>query len=170
LPAKTDIEIFFRSTTRSGLLLSITNSSGPGSVTVEQLDGQIILIFNDERNSSVIRWIDPSIPVDGQYNASFHLCDNKFHRVLVKRNISSVELKVDDHSPVAGEVPSGYTLEYGTFHIGGVPDGSGFETHSGMSHKGLTGCVQKLIIDGQSAGLIRSTQLHNVQKGCNAPR
>lgn len=82
---------------------------------------QIILIFNDERNSSVIRWIDPSIPVDGQYNASFHLCDNKFHRVLVKRNISSVELKVDDHSPVAGEVPSGYTLEYGTFHIGGVP-------------------------------------------------
>ena len=41
LPAKTDIEIFFRSTTRSGILLSITNSSGPGSVTVEQLDGQV---------------------------------------------------------------------------------------------------------------------------------
>ena len=41
LPAKTDIEIFFRTTTRSGLLLSITNSSGPGSVTVEQLDGQV---------------------------------------------------------------------------------------------------------------------------------
>ena len=41
LPAKTEIEIFFRSTTRSGLLLSITNSSGPGSVTVEQLDGQV---------------------------------------------------------------------------------------------------------------------------------
>lgn len=40
-PAKTEIEIFFRSTTRSGLLLSITNSSGPGSVTVEQLDGQV---------------------------------------------------------------------------------------------------------------------------------
>ena len=49
-------------------------------------------------------------------------------------------------------------------------DGSGFETHSGMSHKGLTGCVQKLIIDGQSAGFIRSTPSRNVQKGCNAPR
>lgn len=48
-------------------------------------------------------------------------------------------------------------------------DGSGFETHSGMSHKGLTGCVQTLKIDGQSAGLIRNTQLHKVQKGCNAP-
>jgi len=41
LPAKTNIEIFFRSTTRSGLLLSITNSSGRGSVTVEQLEGQV---------------------------------------------------------------------------------------------------------------------------------
>ena len=49
-------------------------------------------------------------------------------------------------------------------------DGSGFETHSGMSHKGLTGCVQKLNVDGLSAGIIRSAQLHNVQKGCNAPR
>lgn len=49
-------------------------------------------------------------------------------------------------------------------------DGSGFETHSGLSHKGLTGCVQKMNIDGQSAGLIRSPQLYNVQKGCNAPR
>lgn len=49
-------------------------------------------------------------------------------------------------------------------------DGSGFETHSGLSHKGLTGCVQKMKIDGQSAGLIRSPQLYNVQKGCNAPR
>ena len=82
---------------------------------------QIILIFNDEHKSSVIRWTDPSIPVDGQYNASFRLCDNKFHRVLVKRNISIVELTVDDHSPVVDEIPLGYTLEYGTFHIGGVP-------------------------------------------------
>ena len=82
---------------------------------------QIILIFKDEHNPSVIRWTDPSIPVDGQYNASFDLCDNKFHRVLVKRNISSVELTVVDHSPIAGEVPSGYTLMDGAFHIGGVP-------------------------------------------------
>ncbi|XP_078373908.1 laminin subunit alpha-like [Oculina patagonica] len=170
LPAETDLQINFRTTTRSGLLLSITNSSGPGSVTVEQLDGQIILIFNDERNSSVIRWTDPSIPVDGQYNASFHLCDNKFHRVRVKRNITIVELQVDEHSPVTGSVPSDYTLEHGTFHIGGVPDGSGFETHSGMSHKGLTGCVQTVKIDGQSASLIRNAQLHKVQRGCNAPR
>ena len=79
---------------------------------------QIILIFNDESNST-----DPSIPVDEQYNASFHLCDNTFHLVLVKRNISIVELTrmVDDHSPVAGEIPLGYTLKYGTFRIGGVP-------------------------------------------------
>ena len=68
----------------------------------------------------MIRWTDPSIPVDGQYNASFHLCDNKFHRVQVKRNISVVELQVDDHSPVSGTVPSGYTLKHGAFHIGGV--------------------------------------------------
>lgn len=56
------------------------------------------------------------------------------------------------------------------FFLVAFSDGSGFETHSGMSHKGLTGCVQKLIIDGQSAGFIRSTQSRNVQKGCNAPR
>lgn len=49
-------------------------------------------------------------------------------------------------------------------------DGSGFETDSGLSHKGLTGCVQSLEIDGQSAGVIRNTQLHHVQQGCNAPR
>ena len=82
---------------------------------------QIVLIFNDERNSSVIRWTDPSIPEDGQYNASFHLCDNKFHRVVVNRNISTVELTVDDHSPVAGQIPLGYTLRNGAFHIGGAP-------------------------------------------------
>ena len=49
-------------------------------------------------------------------------------------------------------------------------DGSGFQVHSGMSHKGLTGCVQDLTIDGKSAGIIRNTLLHNVQQGCNAPR
>ena len=49
-------------------------------------------------------------------------------------------------------------------------DGTGFQTHSGMSHKGLTGCVQALTIDGHSAGIIRNTRLHNVQRGCNAPR
>ena len=50
-------------------------------------------------------------------------------------------------------------------------DGFGFETDSGLSHKGLTGCVQSLKIDGQSAGVIRdTTQLHKVQQGCNAPR
>ena len=37
------------------------------------------------------------------------------------RNMSSVQLRVDDHSPVHGVVPSGYTLEQGTFHVGGVP-------------------------------------------------
>ena len=41
LPDKTDIEITFRTTTRSGLLVSITNSSGRGSVTLEQLYGQV---------------------------------------------------------------------------------------------------------------------------------
>jgi len=171
LPHKTDIEITFRTTTRSGLLLSITNSSGPGSVTLEQLYGQIILIFNVEGgDSSVIRWTDPAIPVDGQYNASFHLCDNKFHKVVVKRNNSGVEFQVDKHAPVRGSVPAGFYLRRGTFHIGGVPDGSGFQVHSGMSHKGLTGCVQGLTIDGKPAGIIRNTQLHNVQQGCNAPR
>ena len=49
-------------------------------------------------------------------------------------------------------------------------DGTGFQVHSGMSHKGLTGCVQGLTIDGQSVGIIRNTLLHNVQQGCNAPR
>ena len=41
LPEETNIGIIFRTTTRSGLLLSITNSSGPGSVTLEQLEGQV---------------------------------------------------------------------------------------------------------------------------------
>ena len=82
---------------------------------------QVILIFNDERNSSVIRWTDPSISVDGQYNASFHLCDNKFHKVVMRRNLSDVEFQVDDHSAVRGTVPSSFSLQHGTFHIGGVP-------------------------------------------------
>lgn len=69
----------------------------------------------------MIRWTDPSIPEDGQYNASFHLCDNKFHRVLVSRNKGIVELRVDDHAPLQGVVPSAFTLNQGKFHIGGVP-------------------------------------------------
>lgn len=172
LPVETNIAIIFRTTTRSGLLMSITNSSGPGSVTLEQLEGQVVLIFNNAHNSSVIRWTDPSIPEEGQYNASFHLCDNNFHRVVVSRNKGIVELRVDDHEPVEGVLPSAFTLNQGTFHIGGVPDGSGFQTHSGLSHKGLAGCVQGLKIDEQAVGLVRldPSQLHNVQIGCNAPR
>lgn len=170
LPNGTEIEITFRATTRSGLLVSITNRTGRGSVTLEQVEGQVVLIFNGEGTQEVIRWTDPSIPSDGQYNASFHLCDNKFHKIVVRRTGSNVELKVDDHQAVKGSVPSGFSLQPANFYIGGVPDGSGFETDSGLSHKGLTGCVQSLKIDAQSAGVIRNTQLHNVQQGCNAPR
>ena len=68
----------------------------------------------------MIRWTDPSISVDGQYNASFHLCDNKFHKLVMRRNLSNVEFQVDDHSAVRGTVPSGFSLQHGTFHIGGV--------------------------------------------------
>ena len=82
---------------------------------------QVILIFNGEGNSSVIRWTDPSIAVDGQHNASFHLCNNKFHKVVVRRNFSNVEFQVDEHAAVRGTVPAGFSLQHGTFYIGGVP-------------------------------------------------
>lgn len=82
---------------------------------------QVVLIFNGEGTQEVIRWTDPSIPSDGQYNASFHLCDNKFHKIVVRRTGSNVELKVDDHQVVKGSVPSGFSLQPANFYIGGVP-------------------------------------------------
>lgn len=82
---------------------------------------QVVLIFNGEGISEVIRWTDPSIPAGGQYNASFHLCDNKFHKMVVRRTGINVELQVDDHQALKGSIPSGFSLQPATFYIGGVP-------------------------------------------------
>lgn len=162
LPDKTDIELIFRATTRSGLLLSI--SAGRESLVLEQLYGQIILTANGEGTSHNITWTDPAIPVDGQNNASFYLCDNKFHKIVLRRNFSHVEFQVDGYLPVRAALPPSFALMNATFHIGGVPGEAG----SGAP-RGLVGCVQSLSFDGKSAGIIRSPTLHKVQQGCNAP-
>ncbi|XP_068694373.1 laminin subunit beta-1-like isoform X2 [Montipora foliosa] len=162
MPDKTNIELIFRTTTRSGLLLYI--AEGQVSMLLEQHYGQITLNVSVEENSRVVSWTDPGIPVDGQKNASFYLCDNKFHKIILRRNFSHFEFQVDDHLPVEASLPSGFTLQHGTFYIGGLPGESGSDAHIG-----LVGCVQTLRFDGLSVGIIRSPRLHNVQLGCNAP-
>ena len=61
---------------------------------------QVILTVNGEGTSHNITWTDPAIPVDGQNNASFYLCANKFHKIVLRRNFSNVEFQVDGYSPV----------------------------------------------------------------------
>ena len=82
---------------------------------------QVILTANGEGTSHNITWTDPAIPVDGQNNASFYLCDNKFHKIVLRRNFSNVEFQVDGYSLVQAALPPNFALKNATFHIGGVP-------------------------------------------------
>ena len=80
-----------------------------------------MLIFNEGYNSTTILWVDPSIPVEGERNASFRLCDNNFHQVRVQKNEDRVTLTVDKHEPVVTRLPQANYQLRGNFYIGGVP-------------------------------------------------
>lgn len=81
---------------------------------------QVALTFNGERNSTVV-WTDPLLPEDSARNASFRLCDNNFHEVLLHKESNKVTLSVDGHNVTSSAVQENFFLSDGKFYIGGVP-------------------------------------------------
>lgn len=65
-------------------------------------------------------WKDPLIPPEGMYNASYKLCDNKFHSVRVQRRGSTVFISVDQHETKTFTLNEDFSLT-GKFYVGGVP-------------------------------------------------
>ncbi|KAK3731434.1 hypothetical protein QZH41_013619, partial [Actinostola sp. cb2023] len=122
LPDVIDMTLSFRTYIRSGLLIVLTNSTGRGAITLEQLQGQMILSFTSETNQTIMRWTDPTYRTQGMYNASFKMCDNKFHKVRVQRERSSatVTMTVDTHPTESFKVEENFSLN-GNFYLGGVP-------------------------------------------------
>ncbi|XP_048583639.1 laminin-like protein epi-1 [Nematostella vectensis] len=170
LPSTFDMSLKFRTVKRSGLLLVITNHTGKGAVTLEQLEGQIVLSFTSESEPTVMRWTDPAIPPEREYNASYQLCDNQFHEIRLQRAERNITLSVDKHSPLTYALPDLFLLT-GKFYIGGVPDNSGADSHIGFSKVRLDGCVESLRIDTKLVELLRAPAVlgQGVTQGCRAP-
>lgn len=65
-------------------------------------------------------WTDPNIPSERTYNASYELCDNKFHSVRVQRRGSTVLITVDQHAIKTFSLTEDFSLT-GKFYVGGIP-------------------------------------------------
>ena len=70
-------------------------------------------------------WTDPLLPENSAKNASFRLCDNNFHEVLLHKEGDQVTLSVDGHNVTYGAVQQNFFLVDGKFFIGGYPGRSG---------------------------------------------
>lgn len=99
-----------------------------------------MLTFTSETNTTVIRWTDPDIPAQGQYNASYKLCDNNIHTIRLQREQSTIKITIDDHKEESFTIQDGFQLD-GDLYIGGVPGDYGWNkscTFPALTHYSLT--------------------------------
>lgn len=81
---------------------------------------QVVLTFTSESNKTILRWTDPDISAQQQYNASYKLCDNNIHTIRVQRQQSTVKITIDNHKEESFTIQDGFQLD-GDLYIGGVP-------------------------------------------------
>ncbi|XP_035736479.1 laminin subunit alpha-1-like [Vespa mandarinia] len=157
LGAVLELQLEFRTSELSGVLLSITAPSGSPSLSLELNNGKVIM-SGDLGDSNPLY-------VEQRFPSPYAICDNRWHRIQAVYNDEELALKVDDLDQKYG-LPTNVNYHFmesttlGPLYIGGLPASAMKGTLLTRDH--FNGCIRNVMIGGERRDWTDMAELHNI--------
>ncbi|XP_066580920.1 laminin subunit alpha-1 [Prorops nasuta] len=157
LGAILELQLEFRTSELSGVLLSITAPGGSPSLSLEINNGKIIMSGDLGDNN-------PSY-VEQSFATPYAICDNRWHRIQAVYNDEELALKVDELDQKYG-LPANVNYHFmgstasSPLYIGGLPATAPKGTLMTRDH--FNGCIRNVMIGGERRDWTDMAELHNI--------
>ncbi|XP_074102845.1 wing blister [Cotesia typhae] len=152
-----ELQLEFRTSELSGVLLSITASDGSPSMSLELHNGKVIMSADLGDKSPL--YVEQSFP------SPYAICDNRWHRIQAVYNDDELTLKVDDLDQKYG-LPATINEHFmistasSPLYIGGLPASAPKGTLMSRDH--FNGCIRNVMIGGERRDWTDMAELHNI--------
>ncbi|XP_060666589.1 laminin subunit alpha lam-3 isoform X2 [Drosophila nasuta] len=150
-----ELEMEFRTSELSGILLSVSEPSGSPALSMEISMGNII--FSCDLGDGVHFRVESTLP--GKYA----LCDNKWHNISALYDGEQLALRIDQLPAtisMSNQRNAGKVQTRSPLYIGGLPD----TAPSGclLTRDNFKGCIRNVSIRNERRDWIEMDDLHNV--------
>ncbi|XP_077268130.1 wing blister isoform X1 [Temnothorax americanus] len=152
-----ELQLEFRTSEVSGVLLSITAPSGSPSLSLELNNGKVIMSGDLGDNNPLY--------VEQGFASHYAICDNRWHRIQAVYNDEELALKVDELDQKYG-LPTNVNYHFnssifsGPLYIGGIPATA--QKGSLLSRDHFNGCIRNVMIRGERRDWTDMAELHNI--------
>ncbi|XP_011501171.1 PREDICTED: laminin subunit alpha-1 [Ceratosolen solmsi marchali] len=152
-----ELQLEFRTSELTGILLSITTPEGSQSLSLELHNGRIIMSSDFGYNQALY--------VEQEFSNPYTICDNKWHRIQAIYNNEELALKVDEMDQKYG-LPANINKHFigsiitNALYIGGIP----VTAHKGtlLTRDHFIGCIRNVMIGGERRDWTDMSELHNI--------
>ncbi|XP_043600424.1 laminin subunit alpha-1 isoform X4 [Bombus pyrosoma] len=157
LGAVLELQLEFRTSELSGVLLSITAPGNSPSLSLELNNGKVIMSGDLGDNNPLY--------VEQRFNSPYTICDNRWHRIQAVYNDEELALKVDELDQKYG-LPANVNYHImdatvsGPLYIGGLPASAPKGTLITRDH--FNGCIRNVMIGGERRDWTDMDELHNI--------
>ncbi|XP_043794597.1 laminin subunit alpha-2 isoform X1 [Apis laboriosa] len=157
LGAVLELQLEFRTSELSGVLLSITAPGNSPSLSLELNNGKVIMSGDLGDNNPLY--------AEQRFTSPYTICDNRWHRIQAVYNDEELALKVDEMDQKYGLPPN---VNYhmmdstisGPLYIGGLPASAPKGTLMTRDH--FNGCIRNVMIGGERRDWTDMDELHNI--------
>nr|XP_031843946.1 laminin subunit alpha-1 isoform X2 [Nomia melanderi] len=157
LGAVLELQLEFRTSELSGVLLSITAPGNSPSLSLELNNGKVIMSGDLGDNKPLY--------VEQPFANPYTICDNRWHRIQAVYNDEELALKVDEMDHKYG-LPANVNYHImdstvpGPLYIGGLPASAPKGTLITRDH--FNGCIRNVMIGGERRDWTDMDELHNI--------
>ncbi|XP_036145001.1 laminin subunit alpha-1 isoform X3 [Monomorium pharaonis] len=152
-----ELQLEFRTSEVSGVLLSITAPNGSPSLSLELNSGKVIMSGDLGDNNPLY--------VEQSFASHYAICDNQWHRIQAVYNDEELALKVDELDQKYG-LPANVNYHFnssifsGPLYIGGIPATA--QKGSLLTRDHFNGCIRNVMIRGERRDWTDMAELHNI--------
>ncbi|XP_067203705.1 laminin subunit alpha-1 isoform X2 [Linepithema humile] len=157
LGAVLELQLEFRTSELSGVLLSISAPGGSPSLSLELNNGRVIMSGDLGDNNPLY--------VEQRFASPYAICDNRWHRIQAVYNDEELALKVDELDQKYG-LPTNVNYHImgstasGPLYIGGIPATA--QKGSLITRDHFNGCIRNVMIAGERRDWTDMAELHNI--------
>ncbi|EFN76045.1 Laminin subunit alpha-1 [Harpegnathos saltator] len=157
LGAVLELQLEFRTSELSGVLLSISAPDGSPSLALELNNGRVIMSGDLGDNNPLY--------VEQRFASPYAICDNRWHRIQAVYNDEELALKVDELDqkyglPTKANYHFADSTAYGPLYIGGIPASA--QKGSLVTRDHFNGCIRNVMIGGERRDWTDMDELHNI--------
>ncbi|KMQ97151.1 laminin subunit alpha-1 [Lasius niger] len=157
LGAVLELQLEFRTSELSGVLLSISAPGGSPSLSLELNNGRVIMSGDLGDHNPLY--------VEQRFASPYAICDNRWHRIQAVYNDEELALKVDELDQKYG-LPANVNYHFmsstasGPLYIGGIPASA--QKGSLITRDHFNGCIRNVMIGGERRDWTDMAELHNI--------